>query len=174
MKMPTLLPLSRTSKWTLFALALIGASSFSLPKFVIWNASASIDKGLYFVVPGSHVRRGHIAAYLPPPMLAAWMAKRGYLPKGLPLLKTVASKTGNIFCRSGSIVSYRAKPVAVARDHDRMGRDLPVWQGCRIIGKEEVFLLSPFKSSLDSRYFGPLPASGLLGRAYPIWTYESE
>jgi len=174
MKTSALFPLSRTSKWTLFALALIGASSFSLPKFVIWNASASIDKGLYIVIPQSHVRRGHIAAYQPPPMLAAWMAERGYLPEGLPLLKPVASKTSNRFCRSGSIVSYRAEPVAVAQNHDRMGRDLPVWQGCKVIGKGEIFLLSPSKSSLDSRYFGPLPASGLLGRAYPLWTFESE
>lgn len=174
MKMPALLPLSRTGKWTLCALALLGASSLSLPKILIWNASASMDKGLYIVMPQSHVRRGHIAAYMPPPVLGTWMAKRGYLPEGLPLLKPVASRPGDRFCRSGSMVSFRAKPVAVAQNRDSFGRDLPVWQGCRIVGDDEIFLLSRSKNSLDSRYFGPLPASGLLGRAYPVWTYDSE
>lgn len=174
MTMPASLSLSRTGKWTLIALALVGASSLSLPKFMIWNASASMDEGLYVVIPQSHVRRGHIAAYQPPPMLAVWMAKRGYLPEGLPLLKLVDSKPGNRYCRSGNIVSYRAQSVAIAQNRDRLGRVLPVWQGCRIVGEDEIFLLSPSPSSLDSRYFGPLPASGLLGRAYPIWTYPSE
>lgn len=174
MKMPASLPPSRTTKWTLIALALVGVSSLSLPKIIIWNASASMDEGLYFVMPSSHVRRGHIAAYQPPPMLAAWMAGRGYLPEGLPLLKRVDSKPGNRYCRSGNIISYRAEPVAIAQNRDRFGRDLPVWQGCRVIGEDEIFLLASSGSSLDSRYFGPLPASGLLGRAHPIWTYESE
>ena len=26
--------------------------------------------------------------------------------------------------------------------------------------------------SLDSRYFGPLPASAVIGRAVPVWTIE--
>ena len=172
--MPALLPLSRTAKLTFIALVLVGVSSLSLPKIMIWNASASMDEGLYIVIPSSHVRRGHIAAYQPPPMLAAWMEKRGYLPEGLPLLKSVDSKKGSLYCRSGSIISYRAQPIAIAQNHDRFGREMPIWQGCRVVGEDEIFLLSPSGSSLDSRYFGPLPASGLLGRAYPIWTYQSE
>ncbi|MEH6755881.1 MAG: S26 family signal peptidase [Parasphingorhabdus sp.] len=174
MKQRSLFPLSCSSKWAFVALALLAASNIPQHKFVIWNASASMAKGLYIVIPQAHVRRGHIAAYQPPPKLAAWMAKRGYLPEGYPLLKHVDSKPGNRFCRSGSIISYRAQPLAIAQSHDRFGRGLPVWQGCRTVGNDEIFLLSSSKASLDSRYFGPLPASGLLGRAYPLWTYESD
>ena len=53
---------------------------------------------------------------------------------------------------------------------DRKGRELPRWTGCRTLRGGEIFLLNPAPDSLDSRYFGPLPASRLIGRARPILT----
>ncbi|MDX0760458.1 conjugal transfer protein TraF, partial [Sinorhizobium medicae] len=35
-----------------------------------------------------------------------------------------------------------------------------------------VFLHSRFAGSYDSRYFGPVPASGILGLAQEVLTYE--
>ncbi|RUW00077.1 conjugal transfer protein TraF, partial [Mesorhizobium sp. M1A.F.Ca.IN.022.05.2.1] len=35
-----------------------------------------------------------------------------------------------------------------------------------------LFLHSDFAGSYDSRYFGPIPASGLLGRARPLLTFQ--
>jgi type IV secretory pathway protease TraF len=29
-------------------------------------------------------------------------------------------------------------------------------------------------ASLDSRYFGPLPLTTVVGRAVPLWTFEEE
>jgi type IV secretory pathway protease TraF len=29
-------------------------------------------------------------------------------------------------------------------------------------------------NSLDGRYFGPLPAASIVGRAIPLWTEQSE
>ena len=49
------------------------------------------------------------------------------------------------------------------------GRPLPVWQGCRTLGTGELLLLNPdHPDSLDGRYFGPLPASAVIGRATPL------
>src|SRR3546814_15532006 len=53
---------------------------------------------------------------------------------------------------------------------DRLGRPLPFWLGCRIVGPDELFLLNAAPDSLDGRYFGPLPAAGLLGVAHPVMT----
>ena len=48
-------------------------------------------------------------------------------------------------------------------------RPLPVWQGCRTLGTGELLLLNPdHPDSLDGRYFGPLPASAVIGRATPL------
>jgi len=53
---------------------------------------------------------------------------------------------------------------------DRMGRPLPSWQQCRRLESGELFLLSVTNpASFDSRYFGPIPASAVLGVAHPLW-----
>ena len=136
---------------------------------VIWNASASAPIGLYRIHPDSDPPTGALVAIAPPERLARWMAVRGYLPEGVPLLKHVAAKAGQRVCRSGDVVSVDARPVAVALAHDRRGRPLPVWQGCRTLRTGELLLLNPaHPDSLDGRYFGPLPASVVIGRATPL------
>jgi type IV secretory pathway protease TraF len=40
---------------------------------------------------------------------------------------------------------------------------------------DEVFLMNwDEPSSLDGRYFGPIPSNGVVGRAVPLWTFEEE
>src|SRR3546814_13641756 len=63
--------------------------------------------------------------------------------------------------------------VAIAKSHDRMGRPLPSWQGCHRVRTDELFLLNPAPDSLDGRYFGALPAAGLIGTAHPILTRDA-
>jgi type IV secretory pathway protease TraF len=59
-----------------------------------------------------------------------------------------------------------------AHSHDRMGRPLPEWQGCLIIGKDEVFVMNPnAPASLDGRYFGALPVSSTMGTAVSLWVF---
>ena len=39
----------------------------------------------------------------------------------------------------------------------------------------EVFLMNPQSAnSLDGRYFGPLPAASIVGRAIPLWVNQTE
>ena len=66
----------------------------------------------------------------------------------------------------GSVWERRSIPTVV-------GRPMPVWQGCRRITSDEVFLMNPdARDSLDGRYFGPIPRNALLAEAIPIWTAE--
>jgi hypothetical protein len=50
---------------------------------------------------------------------------------------------------------------------------LPSWQGCHRVRTDELFLLNPTPDSLDGRYFGALPAAGLIGTAHPILTRDA-
>ena len=62
-----------------------------------------------------------------------------------------------------------------ARERDGRGRSLPVWQGCCVIAKGDVFLMnSQSTDSLDGRYFGPLPAASIVGRAIPLWIDQTK
>ncbi|MFV0680803.1 S26 family signal peptidase, partial [Ottowia sp.] len=53
---------------------------------------------------------------------------------------------------------------------DRMGRPLPSWRQCRQLRADELFLLSTANpASFDSRYFGPINVSAVIGIAPPVW-----
>lgn len=141
---------------------------------LIWNASASAPIGLYALRPAADPPLGVLVAVRPPQPLAAWLAGRGYLPEGVPLLKHVVAKAGQRVCRTGVHVSVDGRHIADARERDSQGRPLPVWQGCRTLQRGELLLMNPaVPDSLDGRYFGPLPASTVLGRAAPILTRDA-
>eukprot|EP01039_Chlorochromonas_danica_P018748 gene18748-biopygen11301 len=90
-------------------------------------------------------------------------------------MKRILGRPGQTVCRAGLHITIDAVEVGDAQAHDRRGRDLPVWAGCRTVAPGEVFLMNPgVKDSLDGRYFGVLPASSILGRAAPVWTDEAD
>jgi conjugative transfer signal peptidase TraF len=140
------------------------------PRFV-WNVSRSVPTGLYRVRPTPQLTVATLVVAYPPEPLATWLADGRYLPHGVPLLKPVLALRGQTVCRTGTAITVDGRDVGVARESDHSGRPLPVWQGCRVIGDCEVFLMNPNEpASLDGRYFGPLPVSSLAGRAEPLWT----
>lgn len=152
----------------------LGTSAFvDPPKALLWNASASVPVGLYAVQPIGELEVSDLVIIMPPPALAAFLAARGYLPKGVPLLKRVLALGGQTVCRDGlDILAYGAA-YGRARERDSVGRGLPDWQGCRRIADGELFLMNwDAPDSVDSRYFGPLPRSSVIGRAVPVWTDE--
>ena len=145
------------------------------PPWLVWNASASVPIGLYAVdaIIGPH--HGDLVVVRPPEPLARWLADGGYLPRGVPLLKRVAALAGQTVCRIGRSVTVDTIEMGEARDHDSRDQPLPVWQGCRVIGHGEVFLMNRQSAdSLDGRYFGPLPVATIVGRAIPLWIDQFE
>ena len=137
---------------------------------LLWNASASAPIGLYRIDTGAQPVAGDLVAIEPSPALGDWLAQRGYIPRGVPLLKRVAGVPGQRVCRTGAFVTIDGHGAARAVARDRLGRPLPIWFGCRIIRRGEFFLLNAAPDSLDSRYFGAISATGLIGVAQPIWT----
>ncbi|WP_019960592.1 S26 family signal peptidase [Woodsholea maritima] len=156
------------------ALCLIGASAaVRSDPILIWNASASVPVGVYFVTPLRDPRVGDLAVVRPPEELSNWLVARGYLGRDAPLLKQIAGLPGAEFCRFGITITIDGARVATARTTDRNGRPLPVWSGCRVLREGEVFFLNRREpASLDGRYFGPLDADTIIGRAVPVWTRE--
>ncbi|WP_423196672.1 Peptidase [Cupriavidus sp. H19C3] len=148
-----------------------------LPR-LIYNPSDSVAVGWYRVDP-----LGHGTGSLPrplsvdsivlttlPPNAAALAAQRGYLPARVPLLKRVGAIPPQEVCISGRIVRIDGVPSAALLRADRWGRPLPAWQQCRRLEPGELFLLSTTNpASFDSRYFGPVRASAVIGVAHPVW-----
>ncbi|WP_041557990.1 conjugative transfer signal peptidase TraF [Novosphingobium sp. PP1Y] len=140
---------------------------------LIWNASASAPIGLYRLQVGNQAARGDLVAIMPPRDLAQQMAKRRYLANGMPMLKRIAALPGQTVCRHGANVSIDGARVAVAHPRDRSGRPLPVWRGCHIVLAQQLFVINAVPDSFDSRYFGPIPDAGLIGRAQPLFTRDA-
>ena len=147
--------------------------TFSIRKMLLWNASASVPRGLYWLSAVKPLYVGELVAATPPTMLAAFLARRRYLPLGVPLLKHVAALSGQTVCRIHDTITVDGAVVALALDRDRRGRALPTWQGCRTLLPGDVFFLNAsVPDSLDGRYFGVLPATAVTTRAHPLWTFK--
>lgn len=153
----------------------LGTSAFvDPPKTLIWNASASAPIGLYALQPTTDLDVPDLVAVMAPPLIAEFMADRGYLPLGVPMLKRVLALPGQSVCRHGLDVIAFGSTIGHARERDNAGRKMPVWQGCRRIGDDELFLMNfDVPDSVDGRYFGPFPRGSVIGRALPVWTDEA-
>lgn len=142
----------------------------------VYNPSDSVPRGWYRIEPfePSHdaLHVGDIVLARLPAEATALAAQRGYLPERIPLLKSIGATAPQRVCVAGRIVYVDDMPVAFARSADGQGRGLPLWSHCRALRAAELFLLSAtHPASFDSRYFGPIDAAAVLGRAQPMWTW---
>lgn len=157
----------------LLGAALIVASAWDRHPTFIWNASASTPVGLYRVQQIGRIDVADLVVLVPPEPLAGFLAERGYLPLGVPLIiKRVFALGGATVCRQGADITVHGLVFGAARERDRHGRRLPSWQGCRQVAQGQIFLMNPNAAdSFDSRYFGPVPRTSVIGRAVPVWTF---
>jgi conjugative transfer signal peptidase TraF len=156
---------------TYFAVMATGLSALFHPSpKLIWNASASVPVGLYRIQPVEPLHVGELVVAVPPEPLASYLANRGYLPEGVPLLKHILALAGHTVCRAGDTITVDGETVGRALASDWRGRELPTWQGCQALSADTVFLMNEQSAhSLDGRYFGPLATSAIVGRAVPLW-----
>ena len=162
---------SKTASIALAGFALVTASSFQMPTYVVWNVSESMPRGLYWI-DHRPALRGDIAVVRLPEAIAEFAARRDYLPKAAVLIKQVAAMGGDRVCRFGTNVFTNAHRRASAQIHDYAGRLMPIWSGCQLLKSHEVFLLGLRPGSFDSRYFGSINASRIVGRATILWSTD--
>lgn len=167
-------PLNSRHMLTIMALALFAATVLvtaialkPLP-LLIWNASDSVPVGLY-LVRKHQPQIGEIAVIAPPDWVRLYASSRGYLPVDVWLLKPVFATSSSVVCRFGTHVFVDGKPVARAKKFDSQRRILPVWNGCRTLKSDEIFVLAKLKNSFDSRYFGPINRDQVVSTAGPLF-----
>ncbi len=118
--------------------------------------------------------------FLCPPTTAVFeeARRRGYLRRGLcpsgfaPLIKSVAALPGQrVDITNHVLIDGRLVPASSVWRTDGEGRAINPDPG-GVVPPHHLFLHSPFASSYDSRYFGPVPDSGLLGLARQVLTFD--
>ncbi|TIM22434.1 MAG: S26 family signal peptidase [Mesorhizobium sp.] len=153
------------------ATLVVGPAWLGYAPAFIWNASASVPIGLYRLAPVERLDIGDYVVVTPPAQLATFLAGRGHLARGVPLIKRVLALAGATVCRRGATIIAFDHAYGEAREKDSLGRPLPSWQGCRRLAHGEIFLMNwDMPDSLDGRYFGPLPVATIVARALPLWT----
>jgi conjugative transfer signal peptidase TraF len=138
---------------------------------LVYNASASVPLGFYFVARRGAISRGDLVLARLPDAVRRLAADRRYLPPDVPVVKHVAAISGDIVCAHSGIVVIDNRVAAQRLLMDREGRLLPAWRGCRPLTEDEIFLLNENVASFDGRYFGPISSSAVIGRLRPLWTW---
>ena len=140
------------------------------------NLTPSYPLGLWRIEPlARDTAVGDRVFICPPPTPVFFAAReRGYLGHGLcpgwfsPLIKTVVAVAGQHVVIDGHIavdgVRLAHSSIRLADGQDRAL--VPSTNG--IVPTGQLFVFSQFPGSYDSRYFGPIPAAGVLGRARPL------
>jgi conjugative transfer signal peptidase TraF len=139
---------------------------------IVYNPSDSVPRGWYRIGPADSLHAGSIVLTRLPADAAALAAQRGYLPERIPLLKRIGAMEPQQVCIEKHIVRSDGMAVAGVHATDGRGRRLLAWQQCRRLHDGELFLLSASNpASFDSRYFGPVAVSAVIGSAQPLWTW---
>ncbi len=143
------------------------------------NLTPSHPLGLWRVVQLDRAATAGDLVFVCPPRSAVFeqAAARGYLRRGLcpgwagPLIKMVAAGEGQqVEVGRSVVIDGRSLAHSDVRLLDGEGRAVAPWSG-GVIPPGHLYLHSNFVGSYDSRYFGPVPAEGVLGRAMPVLTF---
>jgi conjugative transfer signal peptidase TraF len=158
---------------------------------LVFNHTASMPVGFYRVQRMQRARgdepaqrisltRGVTVVWCLPERLVGQARRRGYLVRGRcpggvePMLKTVVAIPGDsvVVDSAGMTVNGWRLPNSRPLTFDSRGRRLTgIPRGKYVVPPGQAWLWSPYHaSSFDSRYYGAVPVSGLVGLARPVWT----
>ena len=140
-----------------------------------YQQTKSMPEGLYFYMPVRHILRGDDVVFIPNIEIERLMIKRGYLSKPTKLLKRIVASKGDVVCVDNDRVlitnvedNYRFN--AHIYQTDTKGRVLPKIHMCKALIEGEYFVIGVSnRHSFDSRYFGVIKKSQILGRAELLW-----
>jgi len=162
------------SRLRILAIAACALQALATPKTprLIWNATASAPTGLYWVQHPDPLQLGDLALARLPLSVQDFAAQRGYLPRGVPLVKHVAALAGDRVCGDGIVLTRNGLVLALRFARDHLRRPLPLWNGCRTLRASDVLLVNDTVArSFDGRYFGSVDRAAILGTLVPLWTH---
>lgn len=161
--------------WLGVGLAAVCAPALmQLQALLVYNPTDSVARGWYWIGPPEALHAGKAVLIRLPAGVAAFAAQRGYLPAGVPLLKRIAAVAPQVVCLRRGVVHIDGVAVGAVLTHDGAHRRMQSWAQCRVLAEGELFLLSNVHAaSFDSRYFGPVHASAVIGSAQPLWTWSA-
>ena len=138
---------------------------------IIYNATDSLPHGIYRVIKQEIYERGDLIVFPVPEEVRSLVLERGWLKPDSYLIKPVAAKTGDDMRITSGQVFINGMSFGAIKKQDKEGLPLPslVFKGTLSPGKSAVLQRSD--DSFDSRYFGQIDESQIIGRAVPICVF---
>lgn len=151
----------------LSGVGLIYLSGSNKDPTIIYNRTDSAPIGWYYLTPESEYETGDLVAAWLPEDVKEIAYRRKYLPPNAPIIKTVFAEPGDHFCIKQPHLRLADGSEFEILSVDRFGRKLPAQRdGCRRLSDGQFLLISDrIAGSFDSRYFGPVEVSNIVGRA---------
>lgn len=143
-------------------------------KFVICNLTDSMPHGFYFIRSTSMIRRGDIVCFPIPAKARQTVVGRGWLrPDAFFLKKVVGLPGDHVRLDSDSFsVNYAEGARGYVLQKDGAGRPMPTFKYNGYLNQDAYFVAITDKiESFDSRYFGPIKKSEIIGVATPLWIF---
>lgn len=164
---------SRGKTWpVVVGLLALGSVSVAgkIGPLIAWNHTPSLPEGLYVRSILARPAIGRIVAFpAPTPALDYARVRWGHGNPTL-FLKPLAAGPGDHVCVTDHL-EINGRTVAPVLTAGSDGIPLPRWNGCRMLGGEEWFAYAPrIPNSMDSRYYGPVQESDIVGVFQPVWT----
>jgi conjugative transfer signal peptidase TraF len=155
-------------------------ATVTIARTIRFNFTGSLPRGVYRAVERP-LSRGDLVIACLPPKVGRFAHERGYLWRGdcpggvAPVGKMVTGVAGDtvIVTAEGLVVNGHRIPNTRILSRDSRGRSLiHLPYVTFIVQPGELWLTSSHSSrSFDSRYFGPVPAAGVLSGVEPLWTF---
>jgi conjugative transfer signal peptidase TraF len=155
----------------------LAALAAGWPARLRFNSSPCLPRGIYRLGDAGGARPGDLVLACPPAGFAPLALARRYLRPGpcpggtKPIGKLLLAVAGDRLDVEavGIAVNGRALRATATLAADSAGRALPhAAAGARRVAAGQVWLVAPHRSSLDSRYFGAVAGSQVLGRLTPL------
>jgi conjugative transfer signal peptidase TraF len=152
---------------TAFAIALVAQA---LGPVATWNHTPSLATGLY-VRSATAPTVGAIVAFPAPPAALDYAQRRGWGGAPVLFLKPLAAGPGDHVCVTDDHLEINRRNIAPVHMVSSDGTPLPRWNGCREMADGEWFAYAPrTPNSMDSRYYGPVMETDIVGVFRPVWT----
>lgn len=145
-------------------------SVFAQP-LIIYNATDSLPHGIYRVIKQQTYERGDLIVFPVPERVRSLVIQRGWLKPDSYLIKTVAAINGDNMRITSGQVFINGMSFGVTKIQDRQGLPLPSLVFNDTLSPGKIAVLQRSDDSFDSRYFGQIDESQIIGRAVPICVF---
>ncbi|SPD72448.1 putative Plasmid transfer protein TraF [uncultured Desulfobacterium sp.] len=158
-----------------FVLTIALITSYSERIYLVYNTTGSLPRGLYFISKEAQIKRGDIVYFKPPFSIRKLLIERNWLPEKANLMKEVVAIPGDHICigSTGKLsINFSECRQIILLKTDSKGLRMPhPYVDCGFIPKNKCFVLTDCARGFDSRYFGLIDLSLVIGKATPLFLF---